>query len=204
MKKIVIPGELLTDDKKKLGQNVYSRDGKIYSMIVGILSESDKYVSVIPLNGSYIPNEGDGIILIVSSEVSVGFVLDYNFTNDTFIPKSTLSKNLDIGTVIFARIKEKKGIDSIDLDNINILPKGNILKVSPVKVPRLIGKNDSMINLLKEYTKSEIVIGKNGWICYNSKNPKLLERTINLICKNSQKTNLTDNIKSFLEKNIKR
>jgi len=200
-KKIVVPGDLLTSDVKKLGANVYIENNKIYSSVIGILSETPDYISVIALNGTYVPNIGDGLIFVVKQEVATGYVLEYNSPSDTFLQKSILRKKLNLGTVIFARIANISDNDSLELDNINILPRGSIFNTSAVKVPRLIGKNESMLNLLKNLTESNIVVGRNGWIWYSSKNPLLLNRAFNLIIKNSQKSNLTNNVKEFLEKN---
>ena len=198
-KKIVLPGDLITDQRKKLGSNVYLHDNKIYSSVVGILHENGDYISVIALNGAYMPHEGDGIIAIVSDEVANGYVFEYNSVSDIFVPKSKVSKSLKIGTVIYARIKEINVNDSIELDNMNILPIGLIYNTTTVKVPRFIGKNESMLGLFKDY--GNVVIGKNGWIWYVTKQPRLFERVFDLIVKNSQKSNLTNSVKEFLKNN---
>jgi len=202
-KKIVIPGDLLSLEKKKLGQNTYLENDKIYSSVIGLVNENQEYVSVIALNGPYLPIVGDAILGIVKSEIVNGYFLDYNSPGEIYLPKSSLSKELKIGSVIFARIKNISESDSIELDNINILPRGYIFNTSPVKVPRLIGKNDSMLNLFKQYTESSIVIGKNGWVWFVSKKPQLLEKALSLVVNNSQKSNLTNTIKEYLEKNTK-
>jgi len=200
-KKIVIPGDLLSIEKKKLGQNTYLEDGKIYSSVIGLVSENPEYISVIALNGSYTSTIGDGIIAVVKSEIVNGYFLDFNSPGEIYLQKSVLSKELKLGSVIFARIKNINESNSIELDNINVLPQGYIYSTSPVKVPRLIGKNDSMLNLFKIYTESSIVIGKNGWVWYISKKPLLLEKALNLVVNNSQKSNLTNTVKAYLEKN---
>lgn len=197
-KRIVTPGELITDKRKKLGDHIYIRENKIYSGVLGILNETDDYVSVVALNGPYLPRIGDGIIGVVKNVTQVGYVIDIKTNQDCFFPKSLLTKELVKGQVLFARIKSAD--DSVDLENINILPKGNLLSVSSVKVPRIIGKNESMLNILKNNTDSNILVGKNGWIWYVSKNPTLLENAINLIINNSQKSNLTNTIEEYLKK----
>ena len=103
--------------------------------------------------------------------------------------------------MLFARVKEVDGVDVTELDNLNILPVGNILVVPSVKVPRIIGKNDSMLNVLKKYTQSNMLVGRNGRIWCVSKNYGLLEDAINLIITNSQKSNLTNTIEEYLKKN---
>jgi exosome complex component RRP4 len=202
MKKIVIPGEFLTDQRKKLGSNVYLKDNRVYSSVLGILSESSDYISIVPLNGPYVPQKGDGIIGIIKSENLNGYLIDINMALDSFFPKSLLKKQLSVGDVLFARIKDVS--DSIDLENINLLPKGNVVQVPSVKIPRIIGKNESMLNVLKTNTESNIVVGKNGWIWCYSKYSDILEDAIELIVKNSQKSNLTNYVDDYLKKKIKR
>jgi exosome complex component RRP4 len=200
-KKIVVPGDLITDQVKKLGQNVYFENNKIYSSIIGILSESNDFVSVIPLNGPYSPVVGDGIVAVVKDEVLNGYILEYNSFDDSFLLKSNIRKELSIGTVVFLRIKNIADNGSLEFDNINILPKARVFQTSPVKIPRLIGKNESMLNLFKEHLGGNIVIGKNGWIWYNSEDVSLAKRAFSLVVKNSQKSNLTNSVKDFFEKN---
>lgn len=197
-KRIVTPGELITDKRKKLGDNIYLKENKIYSSVLGILNESDDYVSVVALNGPYIPRVGDGVIGVVKNVTQVGYVIDIKTNQDCFFPKSLLTKELAKGQILFARVKSTN--DSVDLENINILPKGNLISVPSVKIPRIIGKNESMLNVLKNNTESNMLVGKNGWIWYVSKNPILLETAINLIITNSQKSNLTNTIEEYLKK----
>lgn len=200
-KKIVIPGEVITNQVKKLGTNVFLENGKIFSSVVGLVSETNDFVSVIPLNGPYTPIEGDGIIAVVKDEVLNGYILEYNSFDDSFLLKSILKKELSKGTIIFLRIKNIADNGSLEYDNINILPKGRVFQTSPVKIPRLIGKNESMLNLFKEYLGGNIVIGKNGWVWYNCENVNLSERAFSLVVNNSQKSNLTNSMKEFFEKN---
>ncbi len=201
MKRIVTPGELITDKNKKVGGNVFIKDNCIYSSVLGILNESEDYVSIVPLNGPYVPEVNDAIVCVVKNVTSNGYVIDINAHNDCFFPKSLITKELRIGQMLFARVKGVDGSDITDLDNINILPVGNIIEVPSVKVPRIIGKNDSMLNVLKKYTLSNILVGRNGWIWSVSKNINLLEKSINMIILNSQKSNLTNTIEEYLKNN---
>jgi len=119
-KRIVVPGELLSDQKKKLGDNVYVHDGNIHASVVGILSESNDYISVIALNGPYIPTVGNGVVCVVKSEISNGYFLEYNSLGELFLPRSMINKQLKLGDVIFARVSNITENDFVDLDNINV------------------------------------------------------------------------------------
>lgn len=201
MKRIVIPGELITDKRKKVGDNVFIHENQIYSSVLGLLNETDDFVSIVPLNGPYIPQENDPVVCVVRNVTANGYVIDVNSHSDCFFPKSLITRELKIGQILFARVKGVDGVEVSELDNINILPDGLIYPVSSVKIPRIIGKNDSMLNVLKKYTSSNILIGRNGWIWYVSKNWFLLEKAISLIVNNSQKSNLTNSIEEYLKNN---
>lgn len=201
MKRIVTPGELISDKRKKIGENVFIKDNCIYSSVLGILNETDDFVSIVPLNGPYIPVVNDAIVCIVKDITNNGYLIDINSHSDCFLPKSLVTKELSIGQMLFARVKEVDGVNVTELDNINILPLGNIIAVPAVKVPRIIGKNDSMLQILKKYTQSNILIGRNGWIWCISKDFAHLENAINMIVNNSQKSNLTNTIEEYLKSN---
>lgn len=201
MKRIVIPGELIADQRKKVGENVFIKENKIYSSVLGLLNETDDFVSIVPLNGPYIPQENDPVVCVVRNVTANGYIIDVNSHSDCFFPKSMITRELKIGQMLFARVKGVDGVEVSELDNINILPDGLIYSVSSVKIPRIIGKNDSMLNILKKYTSSNILVGRNGWIWYVSKNGILLEKALSLIVTNSQKSNLTNTIEEYLKNN---
>jgi len=84
------------------------------------------------------------------------------------------------------------------------LEGGIVISVSPKKVPRVIGKNSSMINTIKSVLNVNIIVGQNGriWISGNDRKSELLAiKAIKIIEKYSHKKRLTITIKKFLEKN---
>lgn len=200
-KRLVIPGELITHKIKKLHSNVFLDNSKIYSSVIGLVSDYNDNLSVIPLNGTYKPCIGDGILAVVKDEVANGYILEFNSYDDSFLLKSNIRKELKIGTLIFLRIKNIAANDSLEFDNINILPMGRVFETSPVKIPRLIGKNESMLNLFKQFLGGNIVVGKNGWVWYNSPKIFLANKAFSMVVNNSQKSNLTNSLKNFFEKN---
>ena len=68
MKKIVVPGELLTAERKRPGEHVFMQNGKLYSDVIGILDDKPGDVSVIALEGKYVPRMDDVIVGVVGSE----------------------------------------------------------------------------------------------------------------------------------------
>jgi exosome complex component RRP4 len=51
---------------------------------------------------------------------------------------------------------------SIRGPNLGKIPQGEIVKITPMKVPRLIGRKGYMINMIAELTSCEIKVGQNG------------------------------------------
>ena len=202
-RKVVIPGEVLTTERKKLGANVFLREGKIISSRLGLLQESAERISVIPLEGKYLPKENDFIVGFITSEKYYGYTVDINSIYESMIYKRDLRKPLKIGSFISARISRVNELHEAELSNVKVLFGGEIMKVSPVKIPRIIGKNNSMINLIKKYTKSFIVVGKNGIVWLNGGNIGLAIEAIRIVEAEAHLTNLTNRITEFLEKETK-
>jgi exosome complex component RRP4 len=78
------------------------------------------------------------------------------------------------------------------------------VKFPPAKVPRLIGRKSSMLNLLKEHTGGDIMVGNNGyvWISDNSNMPLIL-RAIDVIERKAHTSGLTDHMAEMLSKETK-
>jgi len=204
-KQIVVPGELVTSERKKLGANVFQNEGKIYSMVLGIPKVSEDTASVVALKGRYYPKKNDLVIGIVKEENFSGYVIDINSFYHCFIPKKLLdSMPLKKGTIIQAIISYVNEIKVVDLENIRVLFSGDLIDVSPVKVPRIIGKQGSMLNLLKEKTKCQIIVGQNGRIWIKNGNTKLCIEAIRKIEAESHLSNLTQRIELFLNENLKK
>jgi len=78
---------------------------------------------------------------------------------------------------------------------------GIIIEIQPSKVPRIIGKNGSMVSLLRQHTGCWIFVGQNGrvWIRGESENISRLVEAIRKIEREAHTTGLTDRISKFLE-----
>ncbi len=202
-KKIVIPGELITDQRKKVGSNVFLREGKIYSTSLGLLTESNDFISVIPLEGKYLPRINDIIVGIVINQTFNGYILDINSFKDSFISKEYIRYELKRGTIISARVNYVNELNDVELSDPRVFDKGEIVLISPVKIPRLIGKNGSMLNAIKEGTGSHLLVGRNGYIWIKGGNTELAIKTIKKIEQNAHLSNLTNSIIEFLNKEKK-
>ncbi len=58
---------------------------------------------------------------------------------------------------------------------------GTILEIRPTKIPRVIGKNNTMVQQIAAMTKSTIVVGNNGIIWLKGGNVALATEAIRKI-----------------------
>jgi exosome complex component RRP4 len=213
-REIVIPGEILGDEKKKRpSYGTFVEDGKIISKFLGIPKESGNYLSVIPLSGVYVPRKGDKVIGFVTDVERVGWIVDINspwlaFLSlseavDEFVDlrKTDISRFYDVGDVIYTQVIYVKRGDvqlSMKTPMARKLKGGVTIKITPSKVPRLIGKGGSMINTVKEKTKTIIRVGQNGVVWISGEKVDKAIKAIRMIDEKSHIIGLTDEIAKLL------
>lgn len=204
-KKIVVPGEFLGQTgKKRIGSHVFIKDNGMYSDVLGLLSEADDWINIIPLEGKYDARRDDVVIGVVASERFAGYDININGFYPSFIPKSALRNPLRLGDIVSGIVDSVNEVNEISLTNIRTFFDGEIIHVSPVKVPRMIGKNNSMLNVLKQGTLCQFVIGRNGMVWAKGGNIDLLVKALRKIEHESHLSNLTNNINEFLEEEKKK
>ena len=199
MKRIVIPGELVSEERKRLGSNVFIANGKIYSKVVGVTSDEGDYANVVALEGGYEPRRDDVVIGAIVRVVHAGYEIDIGSATNSFVPRGAFRDDMVEGDLVTAKISFVDEMKQAELDFPRRIFGGEILKVTPVKVPRFIGKNASMLEILKEGTGSTIIIGKNGRVWAKDGNMALLKEALAFIEENSHKSNLTNTIGDMLK-----
>jgi len=196
---ILIPG----DNLRKKDSNSYEKDSNYYSKYILLIKE-DKTTR---LFGYYMPEVNDIIIGKVIDVLSNGWIIDINSPylgklslKEIGIDPNDLYTYGDYILCQIVRMTKNKLID-LEIKKKEKLNDGLILKVDPVRIPRLIGKNSSMLNLIKEYLKIDIIIGKNGRIYLNGNinNVSKAVDIIRFIINNSYKSGLTEKVKEILE-----
>ncbi len=178
-RKIVIPGEVIVSGDEYLpGEGTEKQGKEIVAMRYGLAEEQNKLVRIIPLSGTYIPRRGNAVIGRVEEITFNGWVIDIGTPERSFLSlmevprfvnKDALEEVMEVGDIVVAKIWSinKRGIDlSIKMRGFGKIEEGLILNVNPNKVPRIIGKEGSMINLIKDNTGCDITVGQNGvvWI----------------------------------------
>ncbi len=213
-RKVVIPGDLLSEEAKRSGEGTFVKDGKVYSLLYGLANCRDR-INVIPLAGKYVPAPGDNVIGVVKDITFSNWIIDINSPYDGLLhisefPKridaDEMSKYLSLGSSTMIRVKDVDSTMKVELTlndrKLGLLKTGRIIEINHTRVPRLIGKGGSMISMLKKELNCNIFVGQNGriWINGGAEDMDLALKTILLIEKEAHTSGLTDRIVDFLKK----
>ncbi len=211
-KDLVVPGEILAEDDYYAGRGTFQENGKVCSNLLGLVSLRNKKISVIPLKSKYLPKKGDVVIGKIDDVRFSMWGVDINSPYPGILPasevfgrdKKDLSRVFDIGDVLFLRIVDVDEVKKVKLGlkgrGMGKFKGGIIVDIAPTKVPRLIGKKGSMINMIKDKTGCKIVVGQNGlvWVKGKQEMEQIVKDTIKLIEKEAHTSGLTDRIKNRL------
>ncbi len=211
-KDLVIPGQVLADDEYYSGRGTFKENGKVCSSLMGLVSLRNKKIRVIPLKSKYVPKKGDVVIGKINDVRFSMWDVDINSPYSGILPafevfgreKKELNKVYDVGDVLFLRVVD---VDEIKKAKLGLKGRGMgkfkggiIVDIAPTKVPRLIGKKGSMINMIKDKTNCKIVVGQNGlvWVKGDEDMEQLTKDVIHLIEAEAHTSGLTNKIKNKL------
>lgn len=211
-KDIVIPGYLLGEDING-GDGTFRKGNRVYSAVYGIAKRVNNKIEVISLKGKYNPKKGDLLIGIVTDITFSMWILDINSPYYGFlhlsdytkkIEKEDMSKEIGIGETVIAKVKEIEMPIRINLtmnDNrCKIIRTGVVIDVSYAKIPDIIGKGGSTINLIKKKTNCDIYVAQNGRVWINGSD-EMIKLAINII-KMIEKDGCFDNISEKITREI--
>lgn len=217
-KDIVVPGECLAEGMDNLpGQGTYREGENIYSSRLGLISIDGRALKIIPLSGKYMPKKGDTVIGKISDVIMSGWLLDLNTAyhamlsmkegTSEFIPKgANLRRYFDFGDYIACGIINVTSQKLVDVTmrgpGLHKLKGGRIIEINTNKVPRVIGKQGSMVTMIKNATGCRITVGQNGlvWLSGEPEKEIIAVKAIKLIEEKAHQGGLTDRVKAFLEK----
>lgn len=217
-RKYVIPGDVVTTGPFRPEQNVILEGDKIIATMVGISEIYDDSVKVLPLTGKYIPKIDDLVIAKVNSHTSLSWELDINSCYVGFLPAQDvfgrdfsahadeLTSKLKTGDLVAARIanfdRTRDPLVTISDRDLGKIDSGVLVPISPSKVPRLIGKKGSMIQMIEMATDAAVTIGQNGWVVVSCETPEGLlkaKKAIEMVNEKAHVANLTEQVKEMLE-----
>ncbi len=218
-RQIVTPGDLIAEDEYVAGENTYREGKKIYSSRLGLVEFENKTISVVALKAFYIPKIGDIVIGTVSEVGFNGWTVDINapypailragdVLSRPFKPqKDDLSQVLDAADLIVAKIASYDRTHDPQLTvgepGLGKITRGQIMKITPTKIPRVIGRKGSMISTIKQETNCNIILGLNGVVLVTGKtleSEELALRAIRMIEEESHTSGLTDRVTQMLKK----
>ena len=215
LRQIVIPGEAVGGPGLKPGPGTFKSGNEILAAQLGIRTEREGRVSVIPLNGRYLPQRNDAVVGEVVDLGPSHWLVDINAPypaplhateSPWHVEFGDTSRYLKVGDAILAFVLSVDEIKRIQLTmqdrDARRLQGGMLIEVSPTKVPRVIGKQGSMITMIKDLTRCRIYVGQNGriWIDGADADTVLAVKAIRLIEERAQAFGLTEAVRELLER----
>jgi len=212
----VLPGDIIVTGDYQPEQNVILEGDRLMSTAIGFSEIKDDLVTVTPLTGLYTPKTDDLVIGKIVSHNALSWEVDINsyysgiltasdiFGKDYSPSRDDLSLKLKTGDIILARIANVNSRDpliTIIGENLGKIDSGELIKISPTKIPRLTG---SVIQTIEASTNATITVGQNGLIilkCDNSTGLKKSIASIKMIGMAQYDANLEEKIQKFLDEN---
>ena len=214
-RQIVIPGETIASGNEFLpGDGAYREGSDVVAARYGISNISEKHVRVVPVSGAYYPRRGNTIIATIVDITFNGWLLDFGGAQNAFLPvsevpryvnKNEMREFLDFGEAVIVKVWDVKsrGVDaSMKMRGFGKIDGGMIISIGPNTVPRVIGKEGSMVKMIKSATNCDITVGQNGkvWISgRETKNEVATKRIIEFIAENATISGLTAEVEKFIK-----
>jgi exosome complex component RRP4 len=216
-RKYVIPGDKIIEGNFRPLMNVMKTGNSVVATRIGIAEAGRDGIKVIPLSGVYIPRVNDIVIGKITDHSSLSWEVDINSCFSAHLPaqdifgrdfspaRDDMNRQLATGDLITARIiafdRTRDPMLTVQDKDLGKIPRGELLKISATRVPRLIGKRGSMIQTIEQATQTRIMIGQNGIIVVTGKRldgTQLAIRAIKMVEEEAHMSNLTQRIKTLL------
>ena len=214
-RQIVVPGETIVSGNEFLPGDGAYRDGEdVVAGRYGIVVIFEKHVRVVPVSGAYYPRRGNTIIGTIVDITFNGWLIDFGGAQNAFLPvaevpryvnKNEMAEFLNFGESVIVKVWDVKsrGVDaSMKMRGFGKIEGGMIISISPNKVPRIIGKEGSMVKLIKNATGCDVTVGQNGkiWIFGNDTDSEVATRKIvEFIADNATIVGLTEKVEGFIK-----
>lgn len=223
---IVLPGDLIggKSSEYNIVGAVYWEGDRAYAATVAMINIKGDVkpmeVQVIPLNGVYKPRVDDIVIGYVTDILIGGWRIDIKSPYPAYLPvneatlkpidivTTDLKDILNIGDIVLAKIsefnlaREYPVILTIKESRLGRIEDGTVIEIDPVKVPRVIGKKGSMVNMFKDELNCDVTVGQNGriWVrCRDRGDEVFVSQTIKFIERESHQSGLVDKVRSMIQ-----
>ncbi len=214
-RQIVIPGETIVSGNEFLpGDGAYRAGEEIVAGRYGIANIFEKHVRVIPVSGAYYPRRGNTIIGTIVDITFNGWLINFGGAQNAFLPvsevpryvnKNEMAEFLDFGESVIVKVWDVKsrGVDaSMKMRGFGKIEGGMIISIGPNKVPRVIGREGSMVKMIKAATGCDVTVGQNGkvWISGKDTDSEVATRKIvEYIADNATIVGLTEKVENFIK-----
>jgi exosome complex component RRP4 len=221
-KQLVAPGDLLAEGDYVPGDSTYKENGKIYANRLGLVDYDGRRVHVVALKAFYVPVPGDTVIGKVVETTPGGWIIDIkaphlarlrasDVVERSFKPETTdLPSIFDVGDLIIANVvaydRTRDPLLTVREPGLGKIMRGQLVEVTPTKIPRVIGRQGSMVSMIKRETGCQMTIGQNGFILINGRSPKderLAFMALRKIEAESHTSGLTDRVTEMIKKERK-
>lgn len=215
-KEVVIPGEIIASADTLPGDWTAKSGENIIATRFGIVDKADRIIRVIPISGVYIPRRGNVVIAEVKDLTMNGWIMEIRAPYQAFlmlkecpmyIKDYEMEDVFGIGDLVVTKILsvKRRAIDlTIKGRGLDKIKGGTIIKINPFRVPRVIGKEGSMISLIKTATDCNITVGQNGIIWIKGKNmeeERFAKNAIDYVVENTISEGLTEKVEKWLKDN---
>jgi exosome complex component RRP4 len=210
---LVLPGEEIPGRGLKPGPGTYRVGGKVYASLLGLVSERGPFVQVIPLSGRYLPKAGDVVVGTVTDVQTTFWLLDIGAPRWAPLHMTGTPWNVEIGeterylgvgdsVVVQVENLEATGRIGVTMngEGLGKLEGGTLVRISPARIPRLVGRGGSMIQTITRQTGAHVAIGQNGrvWVDGTPEAIRRVTDVLRMIEENGQRSGLTSRVESYL------
>ena len=162
---LVVPGEVIAEGDFRSGEGTFKDGKKVIANVLGLVNVKEKRISIIPLQGRYNPKEGDIVIGLVIDSTPRSWKVDIKSPWYSILPLnnavnrrySNRDENhtalFSAGDYILARVVSFDRVMGPALSilerGLGKLRKGRVVNIAPSKIPRFIGRKQSMIEMIE-------------------------------------------------------
>ena len=215
-RKQVIPGDVIASGDYRYGSYIEKRGSDYIALRIGLAEVSSEGVKLIPLTGPYIPHVDDQVVGKVIDMSGFGWEIDINSSFFGYLPASfvfgrdfspathDLSSKFKVGDLLLCKIeafdRSRDPQISIRGPGLGKVPRGEIVKISPTKVARLIGRKGYMVNMISDQTGCELKVGQNGLVVVSGPPEGILKavNAIRMIEEEAHLADLTTKVQNYL------
>ncbi len=218
---IVLPGDLIAVGSISVEKYPYAYcvEGKCFSTVIGVAEErGENQLRIVPLEGFYNPKEEDIVIGVVEEVGISSVILDIRAPYKGVLPASEIAGKqyspaqeplinlVSPGDIYLAKVERfdltRDPLLTIKGKDLGRVLDGILIEIVPTRIPRIIGKKRSMLEMLIKETQCQVVPTANGRIlirgCPSSEHEAIAVNSIKMIENSPYIQGLTEKIREYL------